>query len=161
MQKNFRFIGYMLVSFMLISCVSTEKIDSIVIEPQPGISGNYKFEAWRPNTTGEFVAINALLDQADVLIENNAFEVATDKLERALRIKPQYAPTWSRLSWLALASGAPERSVQMAKRSNSFAFSSPQLQSLNWSFIRSASEILLDDATFDRANQAMEALKTF
>ncbi|MBL4712243.1 MAG: hypothetical protein JKX75_07065 [Gammaproteobacteria bacterium] len=161
MQKNLRFLAYILASFILISCVSTEKLDGIVGEPTLEATGNNKYQAWRLNASGEFTAINALVDEADVLIENHAFDVATDKLERALRIKPQYAPAWSRLSWLALQTGSPKRSVQMAKRSNSFAYSSPLLRTLNWSFIRSASEILHDEETYNRANQAMEALKAF
>jgi hypothetical protein len=82
-------------------------------------------------------------------------------LERVLRIKPSYAPAWSRLSWLALQMNLPKRSVQMAKRSNSFAFSNPDLQSLNWSFIRAASQSLNDEATYQRANQKIESLKVF
>ncbi len=86
---------------------------------------------------------------------------AADKLERILRIKPDYAPAWSRLSWLALQTNSPERSVQMAKRSNSFAQSNTELQSLNWSFIRAASQLLNDDETYLRANQKIESLKAF
>ncbi len=130
--------------------------DSIVDE-----TGNYKYDAWRLDNTGEFEAINVLLDEADLLIENHAYNAAADKLERALRIKPEYAPAWSRLSWLALQMNSPSRSVQMAKRSNSFAFSDPELQSLNWSFIRTASEQLNDEDSYYRANQKIESLKVF
>jgi len=130
--------------------------DSIVDE-----TGNYKYDAWRLDNTGEFEAINVLLDEADMLIENHAYNAAADKLERALRIKPEYAPAWSRLSWLALQMNSPSRSVQMAKRSNSFAFSDPELQSLNWSFIRTASEQLNDEDSYYRANQKIESLKVF
>ncbi|MCK4833422.1 MAG: hypothetical protein KAT12_01555 [Gammaproteobacteria bacterium] len=124
-------------------------------------SGSYKYDAWRPNSTGEYQAINVLLDEADVLIENSAFNAAADKLERVLRIRSDYAPAWSRLSWLALQMNSPARSVQMAKRSNSFAFSNPELQSLNWSFIRTASKQLSDEKTYLRANQKIESLKIF
>ena len=96
-----------------------------------------------------------------MLIENRAYNAAADKLERVLRIKPEYAPAWSRLSWLALQMNSPKRSVQMAKRSNSFAFSDPELQALNWSFIRSASRVLNDEDTYYRANQKIESLKIF
>ena len=54
-----------------------------------------------------------------------------------------------------------ERSIQMAKRSNSFAYSDSELQSLNWSFIRAASQLLNDEETYFRANQKIESLKYF
>lgn len=155
----FRLFSLMIFTVMLASCASTEKhtmSDSVVDE-----TGNYKYEAWRLDNSGEFEAINVLLDEADMLIENHAYNAAADKLERALRIKPEYAPAWSRLSWLALQMNSPSRSVQMAKRSNSFAFSDPELQSLNWSFIRKASKLLNDEDSYHRANQKIESLKVF
>lgn len=124
-------------------------------------TGSYKYTAWQLGISTEYEAINVLLDEADVLIENAAFDAAVDKLERVLRIKPEYAPAWSRLSWLALQMNSPKRSVQMAKRSNSFAFSDPALQSLNWSFIRAASETLNDEESYYRANQKIESLRIF
>jgi len=130
--------------------------DSVVAQP-----ANYKYEAWRLNDYREFEAINVLLNQVDVLIENNALNEAADKLERVLRIKPDYAPAWSRLSWLALKMDSPKRSVQMAKRSNSFAFSDPELQLLNWSFIRDASQVLNDEDSYFRATQKIDSLKAF
>ena len=96
-----------------------------------------------------------------MLIINQDYNAGADKLERVLRIKPNYAPAWSRLSWLALQMNSPERSVQMAKRSNSFAYSDPQLQLLNWSFIRDASKILRDEESYYRATQKLESLKAF
>ena len=123
--------------------------------------GYYKFDAWSPDISGDYEAIKNLLDEVDRLIENQAFDAASDKLERILRIKPQYAPAWSRLSWLALQMYSPERSVQMAKRSNSFAYSDPELQLLNWAFIRDASELLNDEESYQRANRKIESLKAF
>jgi len=147
-----------LLFFMLLaSCASTNKqADSVVDE-----SGNYKYDAWRLNSSAELEAINILLDEVDVLIENDALNAAADKLERVLRIKPEYAPAWSRLSWLALQMDSPKRSIQMAKRSNSFAYSNPELQALNWSFIKSASQKLQDEASYNRANQKIDSLKAF
>ena len=142
---------------LLASCASTNKqADSVVDE-----SGNYKYDAWRLNSSAELEAINILLDEVDVLIENDALNAAADKLERVLRIKPEYAPAWSRLSWLALQMDSPKRSIQMAKRSNSFAYSNPELQALNWSFIKSASQKLQDEASYNRANQKIDSLKAF
>lgn len=161
MRIFFRLTSCLLLAVFLVSCASTEKRDMIAAEPAQSEAGNYKYDAWRPDTSGEYEAINVLLDQSDVLIEKEAFDAATDKLERVLRIKPEYAPAWSRLSWLALQMNAPKRAVQMAKRSNSFAFSDPELQALNWSFIRGASKALNDKDAYFRANQKIESLKIF
>lgn len=160
MLHNLRLLCVITLTVILISCASTVKqVDLESSDSEE--SGNYKYDAWRLNKEGGFEAINRLLDEADILMQNNAFDEAADKLERALRIKPQYAPAWSRLSWLALQMDSPKRSVQMAKRSNSFAYSVPDLQSLNWSFIRSASKSLHDEETYNRATQAMDDLKAF
>ncbi len=161
MNTLFQLIAGLLLAALLASCAVTEKRDSIASEPAQSEAGNYKYDAWRPDASGEYEAINVLLDQADVLIEKKAFDAAADKLERVLRIKPEYAPAWSRLSWLALQMNLPKRAVQMAKRSNSFAFSDPELLSLNWSFIRDASKALNDKDAYFRANQKMESLKIF
>ncbi len=153
-----RILIALFLSMLIVSCAS---IDGRVPDSIAADSANYKYEAWRLNTSGEFEAINVLLDEADLLIANKSVNAAADKLERVLRIKPDYGPAWSRLSWLALQMNSPERSVQMAKRSNSFAFSDPELQLLNWSFIRNASQQLNDDDTYFRANQKIESLKAF
>lgn len=154
----FRIIASLFLILLIVSCASTEKHTR-----QDGVDepGSYKYDAWSADASAEHEAIKNLLDQADRLIENQAFDAAADKLERILRIKPQYAPAWSRLSWLALQMDLPERSVQMAKRSNSFAYSDPQLQLLNWSFIRDASQQLNDDESYYRANQKIESLEAF
>jgi len=159
MHHFFRLLLATLVTMLLISCATTEKTGSgdLVIEE----SGSYKYAAWRPDNSAQFEAINVLINEADALIERQALNEASDKLERVLRIKPEYAPAWSRLSWLALQTNSPERAVQMAKRSNSFAQSSPELQLLNWSFIRSASKALNDETGYLRANQKIESLKAF
>jgi len=156
MFHQLRLLGSLILLVLLVSCASTEKQPAI--DDTVGGIGNYKYEAWRQDISGQFEAINVLLEEADMLIENQAYNAASDKLERALRIKPEYAPAWSRLSWLALQMESPQRSIQMAKRSNSFAFSDPELQSLNWSFIRTASEQLNDEEGYQRANQKIESL---
>lgn len=154
-----RGFGSIILLVLLASCASTEKHS--MPEDVVNDTGNYKYDAWRLDNSGQFEAINVLLDEADMLIENQAYNSAVDKIERALRIKPEYAPAWSRLSWLALQMDSPERSVQMARRSNSLAFSDPELQVLNWSFIRTASEVLNDEDGYQRANQKIESLKAY
>lgn len=158
--RHFVFLAILsLYVILLSSCASTEK--QVTLEDQADESASYKYDAWRLVNDREFEAINVLLNDADELIKNQSYDAATDKIERVLRIKPDYAPAWSRLSWLALQSNSPERSVQMAKRSNSYAYSDPELQLLNWSFIRSASQLLNDEDGYYRANQKIESLKAF
>lgn len=155
----FRFLSAVSLSVFIISCASTDKYpagDTIVED-----KGSYKFDAWQLNRTPDNEAINVLLNDADMLIENHALNAAADKLERVLRIKPEYAPAWSRLSWLALQMDSPKRSIQMAKRSNSFASTDPELQTLNWTFIRAASKAINDEDMYFRANQKIESLKAF
>jgi len=161
MHQSFRSLNHLLLTSFLIvllaSCAYTDKRSS-----GDGIAedaGSFKYAAWRPESSVEFDAINVLLNEVDELIDNRAYNAAADKLERVLRIKPEYAPAWSRLSWLALQTDSAKRSVQMAKRSNSFAFSNRELQRLNWSFIRDASNALNDQESFFRATQKIESLK--
>lgn len=161
LQSIIRIIGYASVSVFLVSCATFEKPagDDIVIdESQLDNEGAYKYAEWRLNLAKQYGAINPLLKEVDSLIDQGRFDTAIDKLERVLRIKPNYAQAWSRLSWLALETDAPKRSVQMAKRSNSFAFSNLKLQLLNWRFIRSASEMLNDDKVYEQANQKIKSL---
>ncbi|MEA2079526.1 MAG: hypothetical protein U9P00_06640 [Pseudomonadota bacterium] len=152
----FRIITSLFLILLIVSCASTEKHMTPDRVDEPGYS---KYDAWSSDASAGYEAIKKLLDETDRLIEKQAFDAASDKLERILRIKPQYAPAWSRLSWLALQVNSPERSVQMAKRSNSFAFSDTELQLLNWSFIRDASQLLNDEESYHRANQKIESLK--
>ncbi len=155
MHNLVRLLVCLFISIVLISC--TTPGTRIPAET----TGNYKYDAWRLNNSPDDEAINVLLDETDKLIENSSWNAAADKLERVLRIKPEYAAAWSRLSWVSLQADAPKRSVQMAKRSNSFAYSDPELQLLNWSFIRAASQQLNDDETYDLADQKINSLKSF
>lgn len=158
-----RLFFYLILSITLVSCASTERLTGSDITDtytSDDIPRNYKYPAWRLADTQDMEAINMLLDESDRLIEDNALDAATDKLERVLRIQPYYAPAWSRLSWVALQSDDPARSVEMAKRSNSFAQSDPELLLLNWSFIRSASQQLNDEKTYRQADQKINDLKS-
>ena len=155
MRHYFRLFPALLISLLLVSCATTEK--PVWDENMADETGIYKFAAWRPDDSRQLEAINVLLQEADALIAEQQLDAASDKLERVLRIKPNYAPAWSRLSWLALQMKSPEKAVQMAKRSNSFAHEDTQLQSLNESFIRAASKALNDE----RAKQNTDTLKVF
>lgn len=154
-----RVVYFVLCLLLLASCSTGGNKVLTTVEPDENAA--YKFDAWRPESSAEFSAITLLLQQADELIQQQSYDAATDKLERVIRIKPDYAAAWSRLSWISLQVNAPKRAVQMARRSNSFAFSTPQLQSLNWIFIRNASIELHDEATYEQANQKINSLKAF
>lgn len=158
-----QFVKYILLSIFLVSCATIEKPTSedVTLGNRLDDAGDYKYAAWRLNLAKEYGAINPLLKEVDALIEKHQFNTAIDKLERVLRIKPKYAQAWSRLSWLALETNTPKRSMQMAKRSNSFAFSNSKLQMLNWTFIRSASEALDDDVAYKRADKKIKSLEAF
>jgi hypothetical protein len=48
----------------------------------------------------------------------------------------------------------------MAKRSNSFAQTDPELLLLNWSFIRTASQQMNDEGAYQQADQKIQSLKS-
>lgn len=156
----FRNFLSLFITLLLVSCASTQQSLTDQVVPEPERYTNYKYPAWRLVDDQHFHAINSLLDESDRLIADNELEAAADKLERALRINPRYAPAWSRLSWVALQSDNPARSMQMAKRSNSFAQFDTELRLLNWTFIRSASQRLNDEKTYQQADEQINSLKS-
>lgn len=158
MQHLLRLLSFLLFSILLVSCASTEKQDEDSLIDK---TASYKYAAWRLDGAQQSEAIYVLLGEADALIESNNFDAATDKLERVLRIKAEYAPAWSRLSWIALQTDVPKRSIEMAKRSNSFAHGDTKLQLLNWTFISTASKTLNDEDLYLRANQEINSLTSF
>lgn len=161
LTNTLAYVMVCLLAVMLQACSTSPEQASHIDELIPAEVGNYRYEPWRPVDDDAYAAINVLMDEADVLMQRHAYEAAADKIERALRIKPDYAAAWSRLSWLALQTNSPKRSVFMAKRSNSLAHSDPALQSLNWTFIRAASREMNDEDAYYRANQQIESLKAF
>ena len=156
MKLLFALLLVSLLNSLLVSCASTD--GKRFVDSSQDIHSPVKYAVWRTDAAGGIDAISGLLAQADALIDTNAYDAATDKLERVLRVNPEYAPAWSRLSWLALQTGSASRSVQMAKRSNSFAYSNTELQLLNWSFILEASIALDDEQEILRARQKLQSL---
>jgi hypothetical protein len=116
-------------------------------------------ETWRHSTGTALPAVEDLMKQADAQIAIRNWDVASEKLERALRMSPDYAPAWSRLSRIALSRADPGRAIQMAKRSNSHAGNSVELKLLNWQFIRDASEMQGDIEGVQNANKAIYILQ--
>ena len=117
-------------------------------------------QTWQQASGDALPAVDDLMEQADSQIAANNWELASEKLERALRISPDYAPAWSRLSQIALLKDDPQRAIQMAKRSNSHAGTSVALKLLNWQFIREASELLNDLEGVQNANKAINILQS-
>ena len=116
-------------------------------------------ETWARTSGAVLPAVDDLMMQADSQIAASNWDLASEKLERALRISPDYAPAWSRLSQIALYKDDPQRAIQMAKRSNSHAGKSVELKLLNWQFIREASEMLEDTEGVQNASKNIYILQ--
>ena len=117
-------------------------------------------ETWTRASANALPAVDDLMIQADSQIAASNWGLAEEKLERALRISPDYAPAWSRLSQIALYKNEPQRAIQMAKRSNSHAGNSVDLKLLNWQFIREASEMLEDADGVQNASKNIYILQS-
>ncbi len=89
-------------------------------------------------------AMQKLLEQSDQSINAQNWTQAVAILERALRINPKQAEAWSRMAVVYLGKNQPEQSINMAKRSNSYASRNPTLESYNW---------LLMSRAYDQLNQ--------
>ena len=101
-------------------------------------------QTWQQTSASALPAVEDLVQRADAQIALRNLDVASEKLERALRISPDYAPAWSRMAHIALNEADPARAIQMAKRSNSHAGNAIELKLLNWQYIREASQMLGD-----------------
>ncbi len=155
-----------LVCLMLSACTGMERtVTQPVLAPLPSSTTvpSARFEPWA--TQGNSLSIKdipvatiTLARQADGLIAQKSYTQAADKLERALRIAPDYAAGWSRLAWLSLQAADLDKSRQLADRSNSYAAGQVPLKLLNWSFIKDASAQLNDVAAVKRAERNIEAL---
>lgn len=77
-------------------------------------------------------AMQNLLEQSDQSINAQNWTQAVAVLERALRINPKQAEAWSRMAVVYLGKSQPEQSINMAKRSNSYASRNTTLKAYNW-----------------------------
>ncbi len=116
-------------------------------------------QTWQQTSGTALPAVDDLVNQADAQIAMSNWDLASEKLERALRISPDYAPAWSRMSQIALYKDDPARAIQMAKRSNSHAGKSVELKLLNWQLIREANEMLDDIEGVQNASKAIYILQ--
>lgn len=117
-------------------------------------------QTWQQASQTSLPAVEDLVNRADAQIARRNLDVAAEKLERALRISPDYAPAWSRMAHIALDQAEPARAIQMAKRSNSHAGNSVELKLLNWQYIRKASQMLGDIEGVDNASKSINILRS-
>ena len=93
-----------------------------------------------------------------MMLQYKQWGEAQGKLERTLRVSINYAPAWSRLSWLSLRAAKHNKAIQLAHRSNSYT-SSRALQLLNWTFIRDANRLMGNSNEVDAANNMIKQLE--
>ena len=117
-------------------------------------------KTWEQASGSALPAVEDLVNQADAQIAMRNLDVAAEKLERALRISPDYAPAWSRMAHIALDKADPARAIQMAKRSNSHAGNAVELKLLNWQYIRRASQMLGDTEGVQNASKSINILQS-
>ncbi|MFW2374758.1 MAG: hypothetical protein ACN4GM_16665 [Gammaproteobacteria bacterium] len=89
-------------------------------------------------------AVQRLIQQADQAIDNQDWLNAIATLERALRINPKQAETWSRLSVANYGNQQYQQAIQMARRSNSHIMNNNELKAYNWLMMARAYEQLGD-----------------
>lgn len=160
MNRELRLAAVAAIILALMSCAPSgyQKTDT-------GVSGQpmtlaVVTDTWNRASGTALPAVDDLMRQADSQIALSNWDLASEKLERALRISPHYAPAWSRLSRIALSREDPARAIQMAKRSNSHAGNSVELKLLNWQFIREASEMQGDAEGVQNASKAIYILQS-
>ncbi|MDH5484186.1 MAG: tetratricopeptide repeat protein [Gammaproteobacteria bacterium] len=90
------------------------------------------------NAAGMSPAMAALIQDADESIEQQQWGRALFILERALRVDAKQPEVWTRMAVTYLGKQEPQQALQMARRSNSYARSKPELQSYNWLLISRA-----------------------
>ncbi len=117
-------------------------------------------QTWHRSTGSVLPAVEDLVQQADAQIAMRNLDVASEKLERALRISPDYAPAWSRMAHIALNEADAARAIQMAKRSNSHAGNAVELKLLNWQYIRKANQMLGDTDGVLNAEKSIKILNS-
>jgi Tfp pilus assembly protein PilF len=104
-------------------------------------------------------AMAALIQDADESIEQQQWGRALFILERALRVDAKQPEVWTRMAVTYLGKAEPEQALQMARRSNSYARSKPELQSYNWLLISRAYRALDQPQAADSAAAKSQQLQ--
>ena len=147
--------AFVAISF-LVSCATYEgttktpqKVDSTI--------NNALFNEWN-DVAIQNAAVAKLIKQADIMMKYEQWGEAQGRLERCLRVSIDYAPTWSRLSWLSLRAAKHNKAIQLAHRSNSYT-ASKKLQRLNWTIIRDAYKLMGKSEEMSAASKVLNQLK--
>ena len=104
-------------------------------------------------------AVQRLISQADQAMANNDWYSAISTLERALRINPKQAETWSRLSVANYGGQQYQQAIQMARRSNSHITNNNSLKAYNWLMMSRAYEQLGNMALSKQAADTSQQLQ--
>lgn len=96
-------------------------------------------------------AVVALLNDANMAMQNGRDDRAAASLERALSIEPRNAWLWHRLANTRLRQGDLDQAAALAAKSNSFASPDRKLQAANWRIIADVHRRVGD---FDAAQSA-------
>ena len=98
-------------------------------------------------------AVVALLNEANLAMQNGRDDRAAASLERALGIEPRNAWLWHRLASTRLKQGELDQAAALAAKSNSYASTDRKLQAANWRIIGDVHRRL---GEFDAAKSAEE-----
>lgn len=98
-------------------------------------------------------AVVALLNDANLAMQNGRDDRAAASLERALSIEPQNAWLWHRLASTRLRQDELDQAAALAAKSNSYASPDRKLQAANWRIIAEVHRRL---GEFDAAKSAEE-----
>jgi tetratricopeptide (TPR) repeat protein len=147
--------GLVVCAWLLASCATSPDTQT-----QPAQGDVAMLDAsWKAASHATHPAVSDLLQQADALIAAGQYDQASDKVERALRIAPDHAPSWSRLALLALDEGQPMRAIRMAQKSNSYAANASRLLLQNWEYIRQANAMMQNEQGVEQAERSIRQLQ--
>lgn len=103
-------------------------------------------------------AVIALLNEAKAHFENQEFEQAAAKLERALRLNPRNPILWHNLAGVRLKQQDWQRAANLAAKSNAFAVEDKGLRIRNWMIIAWACEGMGDTECVLEARKRAQTL---
>jgi tetratricopeptide (TPR) repeat protein len=105
-------------------------------------------------------AVVALLNEANLAMQNGRDERAAASLERALSIEPRNAWLWHRLASTRLRQGELDQAAALAAKSNSYASPDRKLQAANWRIIAEVHRRLGEFDAAKSADQQATRLET-
>lgn len=140
--------AFLVLSFSLIfisACGSISTRPDVEQTPSVEKKSFKKLEKQEPNSSnGIDKTIASLLNKAGEQERTGKLETAIVTIERALRIQPQNAYLWFYLADLYFKKGDYEKSIQFARRSDSFSASDSEQRELNAQLIARAKQASTD-----------------